>query len=81
MVDLINQVGALIGENSTEIKRLARIVALHFHDASGGIGLPTTPSSTVAARSVPVQLKSFKNLMDNFNKIYNELRIESKLFK
>lgn len=77
MVDLINQVGALIGENSTEIKRLARIVALHFHDASGGIGLPTTPSSTVAARSVPVQLKSFKNLMDNFNKIYNELRIEA----
>ena len=77
IVDLINQVGALIGENSTEIKRLARIVALHFHDASGGIGLPTTPSSTVAARSVIPQLKSFKNLMDNFNKIYNELRIET----
>lgn len=77
IVDLINQVGALVGENSTEIKRLARIVALHFHDASGGIGLPTTPSSILAARSIPTQLKSFKNLMQNFNKIYNELRIEA----
>jgi hypothetical protein len=77
IVDLVNQVGALVGENSTEIKRLARIVALHFHDASGGVGLPTTPSSTVASRSIIPQLKSFKNLMDNFNKIYNELRIEA----
>ena len=77
IVDLINQVGGLIGENSTEIKRLARIVGLHFHDSGGVVGIPTTPSSVVATRSIIPQLKSFKNLMQNFNKIYNELRIET----
>lgn len=80
IVDLIAQVAAMCGSNSEQIGATARMLSLHFHDSSGGFGLPTTPSSVLAERSVIRQIKAFKTLMENYNKIYNELGVESNYF-
>ena len=80
IIDLIAQVSSMVGDNSENIGKVTRMLALHYHDGSGGFGLPTTPSTTVARRSVLRMAKAFRNVKENFNKVYNEMGIESNYF-